>query len=130
MRSANAGSRTIFATAACSLAITPGGVPARACRPITVAMSKPGKPCSAAVGTSGALGERRGVLMAKALTLPERMCGSTFGIPDQPACTSPASTAVTIALPPLYGTCSISMPARDANTAIVRWWIEPVPAEP
>ena len=27
------------------------------------------------------------------------MCGSTFGIPDQPACTSPASTAATISTP-------------------------------
>ena len=64
MRSAMSGSRRIFATTRCSRMTMSRGVPAGACSPITVAMSKSGKPCSIAVGTSGRLGERRAVLIA------------------------------------------------------------------
>ena len=43
------------------------------------------------------------------------------------ACDSPAATAV-VEVPPLYGTCSTSMPAMCVNSTPARWLWKPDPA--
>ena len=84
MRSAMSGSRRALAKAACSRATISGATPATACRPMVVATSKPGKPSSAAVGTSGSDAERFAVLMHSARKRPVLIACSTFGMPDHP----------------------------------------------
>jgi hypothetical protein len=51
-------------------------VPAGTIRAYHDTASKPGKPCSAIVGSSGITGERLRLAMPIARSLPERTCGS------------------------------------------------------
>ena len=45
-------------------------------------------------------------------------------------CTWPPTRSVTAADAPLYGTCSMSMPAALPSISPMRWFRVPLPAEP
>lgn len=62
-----------------SLAMASGGVPAGANRPTQASSSKPGRPASAVVGTSGSMGWRVLLVTARALSLPVCTWPSTEG---------------------------------------------------
>ena len=62
-------SSTCF-TASVSWEITGAGVPAGANKPTHASSSKPGRPASATVGTSGSIGWRVLPVTAKAFSLP------------------------------------------------------------
>ena len=64
-----------FAISPLSLAITSGGVPLGTRMPSQPLASKPGKPDSATVGTSGNAGLRVADVTARPRTLPPWMCG-------------------------------------------------------
>ena len=62
------------------------------------------------VGRSGNPGERLAPLTASARTLPERACGAIEFRLSQITCTCPAIRSLIAIAPPLYGTCTISVP--------------------
>ena len=65
----------IFATSVCRRAITAGGVPAGAISAFHSEISQSGTPASVSVGTSGAAGDRAGLVTASGRTRPPRACG-------------------------------------------------------
>ena len=72
------------------------------------------------MGISGATGERRDPPTASALILPAFTCGSTACTALNMNATSPAMSPVIAPAEPLYGTCSISIPAVDLNSSPAR----------
>jgi hypothetical protein len=64
-----------FAISACSARSPRGGVPFGTKMPSQPVASKPGKPDSATVGTSGSAALRFGEVTARPRTLPPLMCG-------------------------------------------------------
>lgn len=77
MRARKSGDWITFTISAFRRATVSGGVPAGASTPNQVPMSKPFKPASSSVGTSGSAPERLPVVTASARSLPALMCGST-----------------------------------------------------
>ncbi len=77
------------------------GVPAGARIAYHVVTSKFGRPASAAVGTSGRIGERLGASTASPRNRPALMCGAGTGTPMKTSCTSPASTPFIARFTPL-----------------------------
>ena len=70
MRFLNSGDWMILTISALSLATMSFGVAAGASTPNQVPMSKPFRPASSSVGTSGSADERLAVVTARALSLP------------------------------------------------------------
>ncbi|MNC91061.1 hypothetical protein D3C83_72500 [compost metagenome] len=62
-------------------------------------------------------------------SLPLRICVITVEMVASEACVSPDTRAVTCGTPPLYGTCTMSIPAIDTNSAIDRCGALPFPDE-
>ena len=81
--------------------MTGAGVPAGANRPTQKSASKPGKPDSLAVGTSGSAGERRGPEMESGRRRPARICVSAEVMPVNMKSVSPAAVATTPGVLPL-----------------------------
>lgn len=77
------------------------GVPAGAARPNHDCTSKPGKPDSATVGTSGSSGERCALVMAMARNRPACTCGRAEGVLSNIDCTWPPSRSVMAGALPL-----------------------------
>src|SRR5260221_11755907 len=77
------------------------GVPLGAIRPNQELTSKPGRPASSTVGTSGMEGERSLVVTASARSLPDFTCGNEEGLYANRHCTLPARRSVTAGALPL-----------------------------
>ena len=67
------------------------GVPFFARMPYQVENSKPGRPASADVGTSGSAGTRFGAVIARPRSLPPAICGAEVPSPSNATGTWPAS---------------------------------------
>ena len=78
-----------------------GEVPAGTSSAYHELTSKPGKPDSAMVGSSGATLDRLVPVVASALSLPALTCGSDDATLPNSTCASPASTAAAAGPPPL-----------------------------
>src|SRR5690348_7817012 len=91
-------------------------------------MSKP-LSVSANAGTSGSCGERLAVVTASALKRPACTCGMAGGVVENVSATSPPSSALTAGALPLYGTCTIFVPAIDENVSPERCTIVPFPED-
>ncbi|KAG1381979.1 hypothetical protein G6F60_015135 [Rhizopus arrhizus] len=102
-------------------------MPAGAIRPSQAPMSKPGKPCSATVGTSGSIATRSGVLTASAFSRPDCTLASDDTMGSKVAVVRPPTMSVCAWLLPLYGTCTMAAPALDSSTAVTRWLVVPMP---
>ena len=72
---------------------------------------------------------RARLVTASARSRPACTSGSTEGGVANESCVSPASTDCTAGAPPLYGTCTISTPARRWNSTAARCGAEPLPDE-
>src|SRR5215472_4462154 len=101
-------------------AMISGGVPAGANSALNVSETKPGKPDSIMVGTSGSENQRSAPVTASAVNLPSLISGSTGASATDPSSTVPSSTAMVAGPPPRYGMCTISMPARSLSCSAVR----------
>jgi hypothetical protein len=104
-------------------------VPLGAKKPNHEPASKPGKPRSATVGTSGMERERLTLVTAMARSLPAWMCWITEGMVANMNWMRPASRSFS-ASAPRYGTCVISMPARLPSMKPDRCDEVPMPVEP
>ncbi|MNC67884.1 hypothetical protein D3C75_1184270 [compost metagenome] len=80
------------------------GVPAGAARPNHVTASKPGKPRSAMVGTSGMSGARCEDVTASARILPLRTWPISVGTDDRYMSICPPIRSLEACAAPLYGT--------------------------
>jgi len=67
--------------------------------------------------------------MAKPLTLPALICGTSTVSVSKARLTSPPSSAVTAGALPLNGTCSSLTPASPAKYSPARWVIVVLPDE-
>ena len=128
MRAATSGSFRMRAFSALRKPTISFGVPAGTKEPNQLLMSKPGRPDSASAGTSGRTRARRADEMASARSLPDCRCGIALPITTKPNCGScPASKAATCGAPPLYGTCTMSVPVAFLNISPARCAAEPSP---
>ena len=57
------------------------------------------------------------------------MCGTTCSSDGMTNCAWPAITSAIAGPPPLYGTCTASIPDCSTNIAQARCWKLPTPAE-
>ena len=113
--SATSGIRRIITNWEWSDAMTSGGVPDGASTPPHEVDSKPGRPESEIVGTSGKAPARFFAAMPIAFTLPPLICGVAATMVAKAMVTSPLMSAVIAAASPLYGTCWMSRPAMLLN---------------
>ena len=81
------------------------------------------------VGTSGRTALRRVPLVPSTLSRPLLMCGTTWISDGITICAWPAMTSAIAGPPPLYGTCTTSIPAWIMNSAQARCCRLPTPAE-
>ncbi|MNR05744.1 hypothetical protein D3C85_1217890 [compost metagenome] len=95
-RCIESGDFTAFMVSAESLAICTGVMLAGASMPYHCVISKPGKPCSATVGTSGSCARRLAEPVAMQRTLPALMNGMIAAAPMAEASSRPESRSVTI----------------------------------
>ena len=79
IRSRTSGIATTRAMSPDILCTSAGGVPAGAMNPNHAVISKPGKPASIIVGTSGTEGERCSLVIAIGRKAPDLMCGISTG---------------------------------------------------
>ena len=79
-----------------------------------------GKPDSAMVGRSGAAGERISEVTASGRNLPSRTRGRATGVLANAMAMRPASRSGTAVAMLRYGTCRISIRARDLNNSPAR----------
>ena len=75
MRLMTSGDLEALTSSSLSFFTISGGVPAGAATYHHGAASKPAKPCSAMVGTSGSANQRLAELTPSALSVPDWMCG-------------------------------------------------------
>ena len=121
------GARRAEARAALSRPRIGAGVRAGASMATCSTTSKPAKPNSWKVGTSGASGLRSRVVAAGARRSPDRMKGMTAaGMNSMPA--SPASTAWIAGPPPRDPTSVTSICADRRNISVAKWDVAPTPA--
>src|SRR5215813_11473316 len=92
--------RLLFTTAL-SRATTPAGMPAGPTMPVNDTETKPGKPLSIMVGTSGACTLRVSPVTAIGRTRPACAAGSEVALFSNENCASPAITACSEGPPPL-----------------------------
>ena len=93
---------------------------AGASRPPQEVASKPGKPCSATVFTSGSSRTRAPEPTAIGSSVPARMCGITATRSENIAGTWPPIRSVTAGALPRYGTCCISNLPMFLSCSVVR----------
>ncbi len=122
-------SSSALATSACSCATIALGVPAGASSPYHGVEPKP-LIVSPIVGTSGSALTRFSLTTPSTFSLPLLMNEIDDGRLCTDTCTWPPTRSVTAADAPLYGTCSISMPAALPSISPIRWFNVPLPAEP
>jgi hypothetical protein len=113
----------------CTLRTISGGVPARTTMPYHDVTSKPGKPLSATVGTSGNWGLRVEPAMASATSLPLFTCCRMVEMPANIICTLPPSKSFTAGAMPLYGTWTVLMPASKLRSSPAKCAPLPSPGE-
>ncbi|MNV70560.1 hypothetical protein D3C71_1635320 [compost metagenome] len=106
------------------------GVPAGATIPPQETTSKPFRPDSSTVGTSGRTGTRLALVAPSTLTWPERMKGSTPATLSIITSSCPPAISTTACWPLLYGTCSIEVPVSLLSISPARWALDPTPSEP
>ncbi len=106
------------------------GVFAGTSTPYQLLASKPGSPASATVGRSGNSAERLAVLTAIPLILPAFICGTAVAAVANTSCMLPATRSIIAGPPPLYGTCTILVPAMVLNNSSARCPVPPTPEEP
>ena len=82
------------------------------------------------VGTSGMPFQRLLPVTASARILPSCTRGSAIWVPMKNTSIWPPSKSVIAAGVPLYGTCSMSMPAALSITSAGMWLAVPRPAWP
>ena len=92
--------------------------------------SKPGSPCSAIVGISGADGERFAPVTPIARSLPSRTTGIAEGMLSNIIVICPPSRSGIANWRPLYGTCWVFTPARLLNSSPDTCTEVPMPGEP
>ena len=96
------------------------GVPAGAAKPVHATNSKPSRPTSLVVGTSGSDLRRTAPVTASARSRPDLMCGSsTLGFSIMKVICPPNKPATALA-PPLYGMCTTSKPAARLKSSPAR----------
>ena len=81
------------------------------------------------VGRSGSALLRVSAAQAISLTLPVRALAMPVGAPSKNSCTRPVRWSFIASPLPLYGTCSISMPARRLKYSALRCEVVPAPNE-
>src|SRR5215831_18305697 len=91
--------------------------------------SKPGRPDSATVGTSGYTGLRADPVVAIGRTRLSAVNGTAPAMLENASCTFPLMTSGYAAPMPRYGTCVISMPAASLIISPARWGAVPTPAD-
>src|SRR4029453_17843883 len=89
--------------------------------------SKPGRPASATVGTSGSAGARVADVTASGRSFPALICGSDGGRLSNISCTWPPSRSCSAGALPLYGAGVIWTPAIPLNSSPDRWIDVPGP---
>ena len=109
MRATTSGALSALATSSRSFASTGPGVFAGATRPYQEEASKPGRPCSATVGTLGSADGRFAPALASARALPAAICGNTTGMRSKNIWTCPAIKSFIAGPAPRYGTCTMSI---------------------
>ncbi len=119
------------ALAAVFSALTTGaGVLAGATSPHQTEAVKAGSPSSFEVGTLGSNAERLALATASGRNVPDLIWLITSsGLIGMNVRRSPIRSVMAGA-PPLYGTCSTSMPADSLSISPARWPELPLPAEP
>ena len=90
--------------------------------------SKPGT-VSEIGGTSGSTGERSGVATPIARSLPALNCSPAVSVSANITCTCPPTRSSSAGAPPLYGTCTMSMPVIILNISAAIWLALPMPAD-
>src|SRR5512134_75644 len=93
----------IFLSSPFSFVTVSRGMPTGPTTPWYEPVSNPGRPCSATVGVSGALGTRCALEIASALSLPPVTWGHVASMPLKRTCAWPPTTPVMASAPPLYG---------------------------
>ena len=114
-------------SAAFRRSMTAGGVFAGANNPCQLVACNAASPASRVVGVSGSAEIRSGLATASAFSWPA--CSSFIveaGVSNS-NCTWPLIRSGTAAAPPLYGTCSLSMPVNRLKRSPIRWLIECMP---
>jgi len=79
------------------------------------------------VGSSGSTVRRLGLVVASALSLPALTCAAEEATLSTRTGTWPAMTSATAGALPLYGTCTMSIPAVALNISAARWVEVPLP---
>src|SRR5262249_22870772 len=98
-----------------------GGVRAGATRPITSSVSWPARPLSAMVGTSGAMGDRFGLVTANACSVPSLMNGGAGGSPVWATRVWPAAVELSMGAAPGTGMRTIgSFKVRRKSLSVFR----------
>jgi hypothetical protein len=92
-------------------------------------MSKSGSPASIIVGTSGASGERLGLVTASARSAPDFTCGSEVVIVSNIIVTWPPRRSLSAGALPLYGTWTMSTLAVVFRSSPDRCAPAPAPPE-
>src|SRR6185295_16511206 len=129
MRSLRSGELTAPTISAFSFCSTSRGVPAVVKSPYHPYASKPGRPDSATVGTSGICGERFAPDTASILIRPLWTNCAKGPSALKVKCTSPETSSGAACWMPLYGTCDISRPAAVVNSTAARCVPLPTPTE-
>src|SRR5262245_26365186 len=112
-----------------SLAITSPGTPEGASRQYHTEASKPGRPASDTVGTSGSCLARVAVDTARARSLPACASGTYGVIASMLISMCPPRRSLMIAPPPRYCPCFMSRPAFCCSNTPVIWPSVPLPGK-
>ena len=127
-RDRTSGTESALLISAFSRTTSSRGMPAGPNIAYQTLISKPGS-VSATVGTSGSRAERFASVTASSRSLPAFTCGSVWVPAENSTWVWLATVSSTAGAPPLYGTCSMWMPAALSNISALRWLVEPEPAE-
>ena len=128
--SAISGSAMMRLISRLSLSTTGAGVAAGATTPYQVPVSKPGRPDSAIVGTSGRMATRLSDDTASGRILPAFTCGIRVTMLSNCAWNTPPSRSLVAGALPLYGTCTAEMPAALVKNSPPRCCAVPAPPLP
>ena len=112
------------------LSTIPGGVPAGANRANQPLASRPGKPDSSTVGTSGSSGRRLRLVTASPRSMPDWTCGTKVGMYWTESCRSPDARSGSACELMRYDTWPMEMPASLLRSWIVMWACDPTPTVP
>jgi hypothetical protein len=122
------GSASAAATAAWMRLTISGGAPAGSQRPNQLTFSKPLRPCSSMVGTSGMPFQRFLPVSARARRRPLCTCCRAMLVPTKNMSIRPAIRSVIASGMALYGTERMSVPVMDFISSAGMWLAVPLPA--